>query len=117
MAAAIRLEIHRRGLRDAALARARELGLLGWVREEDGVLRVHAEGAPDALAALAAWAGAEPARAKVEGHEQLAVRGVPAGVFVVQEHAATARHSTSASRWTASCAPGRCRRDPRWTPR
>src|SRR3954452_12034271 len=92
MAAAIRLEIHRRGLRDAALARARELGLLGWVREEDGVLRVHAEGAPDALAALAAWAGAEPARAKVEGHEQLAVRGVPAGVFVVQEHAATARH-------------------------
>jgi DNA ligase D-like protein (predicted 3'-phosphoesterase) len=33
---------------------------------------------------------AEPA--KVEGHEQFAVRGVPAGVFVVQEHAATAHH-------------------------
>ncbi len=29
---------------------------------------------------------------KVEGHEQFAIRGVSAGVFVVQEHAATARH-------------------------
>ncbi|HEV2727773.1 MAG TPA: DNA polymerase ligase N-terminal domain-containing protein [Solirubrobacterales bacterium] len=30
--------------------------------------------------------------AKVEGHEQFAVRGVSAGVFVVQEHWATAHH-------------------------
>ncbi|MFZ1995824.1 MAG: DNA polymerase ligase N-terminal domain-containing protein, partial [Solirubrobacteraceae bacterium] len=29
---------------------------------------------------------------KVEGHEQFAVRGVSAGVFVVQEHQATAHH-------------------------
>ena len=29
---------------------------------------------------------------KIEGHEQFAVRGVSAGVFVVQEHAATAHH-------------------------
>ena len=29
---------------------------------------------------------------KVEGHEQFAVRGVSAGVFVVQEHPATAHH-------------------------
>ncbi|HEX3511322.1 MAG TPA: DNA polymerase ligase N-terminal domain-containing protein, partial [Solirubrobacteraceae bacterium] len=29
---------------------------------------------------------------RVEGHEQFAVRGVSAGVFVVQQHAATARH-------------------------
>jgi DNA ligase D-like protein (predicted 3'-phosphoesterase) len=29
---------------------------------------------------------------KPEGHEQFAVRGVTAGVFVVQEHAATAHH-------------------------
>ena len=29
---------------------------------------------------------------KVEGHEQFALRGVSAGVFVVQEHAATAHH-------------------------
>jgi DNA ligase D-like protein (predicted 3'-phosphoesterase) len=31
-------------------------------------------------------------RVAVEGHEQFAVRGVSAGVFVVQEHAATAHH-------------------------
>ena len=30
--------------------------------------------------------------AKVEGHEQFAIRGVRAGAFVVQEHAATAHH-------------------------
>src|SRR5207247_8393012 len=29
---------------------------------------------------------------RVEGHEQFAIRGVSAGVFVVQEHAATAHH-------------------------
>jgi DNA ligase D-like protein (predicted 3'-phosphoesterase) len=29
---------------------------------------------------------------EVEGHEQFAIRGVSAGAFVVQEHAATARH-------------------------
>jgi DNA ligase D-like protein (predicted 3'-phosphoesterase) len=34
----------------------------------------------------------ETERVKVEGHEQFAIRGVSAGVFVVQEHAATARH-------------------------
>jgi DNA ligase D-like protein (predicted 3'-phosphoesterase) len=80
---------------DAVLAAARELGLLGWVRVDgDGVLRAHVEGDPEALAALRAalGAGAEETRAKVEGHEQLARRGVPAGVFVVQEHQATAHH-------------------------
>jgi DNA ligase D-like protein (predicted 3'-phosphoesterase) len=30
--------------------------------------------------------------ARVEGHEQFAIRGVSAGVFVVQEHQATAHH-------------------------
>jgi DNA ligase D-like protein (predicted 3'-phosphoesterase) len=34
----------------------------------------------------------DAAPVKPEGHEQFAVRGVPAGVFVVQEHAATAHH-------------------------
>lgn len=29
---------------------------------------------------------------RVEGHEQFAIRGIAAGVFVVQEHQATARH-------------------------
>jgi DNA ligase D-like protein (predicted 3'-phosphoesterase) len=91
------------GFRDAVVRRARELGVLGWVRnEDDGSVRVHAEGpqaAVDALvaflhdgppAAAVAEVAVEPVR--VEGHEQFAVRGVSAGVFVVQEHAATAHH-------------------------
>ncbi|HEX4010685.1 MAG TPA: DNA polymerase ligase N-terminal domain-containing protein [Solirubrobacteraceae bacterium] len=87
-------------LRDAIVARAHDLGVLGWVREDaPGALRVHAEGGPEPVAALAAFL-AEPAHAtgadveqvKPEGHEQFAVRGVSAGVFVVQEHQATAHH-------------------------
>ena len=88
------------GLRDEVLARARELGLRGWARDvEDGSLAVHAEGDGSALDALAellreAAPAAEVSveRARVEGHEQFAIRGIPAGVFVVQQHAATARH-------------------------
>ena len=79
---------------DAAAARARGLGLLGWVRRaEDGGLLVHAEGDASAVERLAAELGAAAVeRVRVEGHEQFAVRGVSAGAFVVQEHAATARH-------------------------
>jgi DNA ligase D-like protein (predicted 3'-phosphoesterase) len=84
---------------EAVRDRARELGLLGWVRGDarDGdPLAVHAEGDPDALQALIAFLGGEEragaTRAKVEGHEQFAIRGVIAGVFVVQEHQATAHH-------------------------
>ena len=53
--------------------------------------RDYAEGLPDAVDALLER-GLETERAKVEGHEQFAIRGVPAGVFVVQEHQATAHH-------------------------
>jgi len=75
--------------RDAVLALAGELGLLGWVRaDDDGHVRAHLEG--DRTSELPAELGAEPVKA--EGHEQLAVRGVPHGWFVVQSHAATARH-------------------------
>jgi DNA ligase D-like protein (predicted 3'-phosphoesterase) len=85
---------------DAVRAHASELGLLGWVREDpDGRVRIHAEGAPGAPAQLVAalqsggaGVGAEVEKVKVEGHEQFAVRGVSAGVFVVQEHQATAHH-------------------------
>jgi DNA ligase D-like protein (predicted 3'-phosphoesterase) len=91
------------GFRDAAVRRAVELGLVGWVRnEEDGGVRVHAEGAEQAIARFVAFLGEGPRGAEVsevevepaavEGHEQFAVRGVSAGAFVVQEHAATARH-------------------------
>jgi DNA ligase D-like protein (predicted 3'-phosphoesterase) len=75
---------------DAVAGRARELGVLGWVRPTG---QLHVEGDADAVDALLAFAGAsltEPAR--VEGHEQFAIRGVSAGVFVVQEHQATAHH-------------------------
>jgi DNA ligase D-like protein (predicted 3'-phosphoesterase) len=89
--------------RDAAVRRAHALGVLGWVRNrDDGTVQVHAEGAPDALDAFVAWLHEGPAAArvdgvvvekvKVEGHEQFAMRGVSAGVFVVQEHQATAHH-------------------------
>jgi DNA ligase D-like protein (predicted 3'-phosphoesterase) len=91
------------GFRQATVARAGELGVLGWVRNrEDGTVQVHAEGPAAAVDALVAFLreGPPPARVsdaevepvKVEGHEQFAIRGVSAGVFVVQEHAATARH-------------------------
>ena len=76
------------------------LGLLGWVRlMEDGTVCVHAEGERAAIQELSACLSSmtlvhlvseRPVR--VEGHEQFAIRGVPAGVFVVQEHQATAHH-------------------------
>src|SRR4051812_16778358 len=76
---------------EAVAARARELGVLGWVRPTG---ELHAEGDANAVQALMDFLGeaasAEPVR--VEGHEQFAIRGVSAGVFVVQEHAATAHH-------------------------
>ena len=76
---------------DAVVAKAHELGVLGWVRPTG---EIHAEGLPDAVDALIAFVGdvTESERARVEGHEQFAIRGVPAGVFVVQEHQATAHH-------------------------
>ncbi len=89
--------------RETTRRRARELGAMGWVRNEaDGSVGVHAEGEPEAVAALVEFLREGPPAARVEdvaveeveveGHEQFAIRGVRAGVFVVQEHAATARH-------------------------
>jgi DNA ligase D-like protein (predicted 3'-phosphoesterase) len=91
------------GFRDATRRRAAQLGVLGWVRNaEDGSVVVHAEGEAEAVAALleflrrgprgAEVAGVEVADVTVEGHEQFAIRGVSAGVFVVQEHSATSHH-------------------------
>lgn len=83
--------------REDVRSRAVKLGLLGWVRLiEDGTLCVHAEGdrtAIDELVSTLSTAGSVSERTvRVEGHEQFAIRGVPAGVFVVQEHRATAHH-------------------------
>ena len=76
---------------EAVVARARELGVMGWVRPTG---EIHAEGAPEAVQALMTFVRDDvpTERAKVEGHEQFAIRGVSAGVFVVQEHQATAHH-------------------------
>ena len=76
---------------DAVVAEARELGVMGWVRPTG---ELHAEGAPDAVEALMAYVadGVRTDTARVEGHEQFAIRGLSAGVFVVQEHRATAHH-------------------------
>lgn len=91
------------GFREAVRGRAHDLGVLGWVRNsDDGTVVVHAEGESAAIGALRTFLGEGPPgagvqgvtveTAKIEGHEQFAVRGVSAGVFVVQEHAATAHH-------------------------
>lgn len=91
------------GFRDATVRRARAIGVLGWVRNgEDGTVAVHAEGVADAVEALLGFlregppgarvGGVAVERVRAEGHEQFAIRGVSAGVFVVQEHQATAHH-------------------------
>src|SRR4051794_8508603 len=76
---------------EAVAARARELGVMGWVRPTG---EIHVEGPPGAVQALVTFLGdgLRTERARVEGHEQFAIRGVSAGVFVVQEHQATAHH-------------------------
>jgi len=95
--------VHGVGFRDATRRKALQLGVSGWVRNsEDGGVRVHAEGQPDAVNALVAFLRNGPRAAevrevaiesaRVEGHEQFAIRGINAGVFVVQQHAATSRH-------------------------
>jgi DNA ligase D-like protein (predicted 3'-phosphoesterase) len=79
------------------------LGVLGWVRNgEDGSVAAHAEGPTSSVESFVAFLREGPSGAAVadvtveevpvEGHEQFAVRGLSAGAFVVQEHAATAHH-------------------------
>lgn len=101
--AAVRGRVQGVGFRDAVVGRAGKLGVRGWVRNaEDGIVAVHAEGPEPAVEGLVGFLRQGPPTAevesveveatKVEGHEQFAVRGVSAGVFVVQEHQATAHH-------------------------
>jgi DNA ligase D-like protein (predicted 3'-phosphoesterase) len=104
---ALRVTIHGQvqgiGFRDATTRHAQQLGVLGWVRNSpDGTVQAHIEGPPAAVDELLAFLRAGPPQAQIttvdteptapEGHEQFAVRGIPAGVFVVQEHAATTHH-------------------------
>jgi DNA ligase D-like protein (predicted 3'-phosphoesterase) len=101
--AVVRGEVQGVGFRDATVRRARALELAGWVRNgEHGTVEVHAEGTEQAVDELVAFlrvgpplarvSAVEVSQATVEAHEQFAIRGVSAGVFVVQQHAATARH-------------------------
>jgi DNA ligase D-like protein (predicted 3'-phosphoesterase) len=101
--AVVRGEVQGVGFRDATVRCARELGVLGWVRNgEEGIVEVHAEGPAPAVEELVTFLGEGPPLARVagvevdevtvEGHEQFAVRGIAAGVFVVQEHLARAHH-------------------------
>ena len=89
--------------RAETVRRAAELGLLGWVRnEDDGTVRVHAEGPPAAVAALLEFLERGPGRGRRRrrrgrggaGRGPRAVRDPRrrAGVFVVQEHRASAHH-------------------------
>jgi DNA ligase D-like protein (predicted 3'-phosphoesterase) len=91
------------GFREAVREEALGLGVRGWVRNgDDGSVLVHAEGEPKAVGRLldylgqgppaARVAGVESEKAKVEGHEQFAIRGILAGAFVIQEHQASSHH-------------------------
>jgi len=101
--ATVRGRVQGVGFRDATVAKAQQIGAFGWVRNaEDGSVAVHAEGPEEAVEQMLGFLERGPpgaaveevavAETKVEGHEQFAVRGVSAGVFVVQEHQATAHH-------------------------
>ncbi len=101
--AAVGGEVQGVGFRDATVSRAHALGAMGWVRNEaDGTIGVHAEGPERAVEELVAFLRGGPPSARVsevaletvavEGHEQFAIRGVSAGVFVVQEQAARTHH-------------------------
>ncbi len=87
-------------LRESMRDQAERLGLRGWVRRmEEGTLTAHVEGSRSVIDELIAWLGSRPdverveeRGVRVEGHEQFAIRGIPAGAFVVQEHQATAHH-------------------------
>jgi DNA ligase D-like protein (predicted 3'-phosphoesterase) len=93
-------EVSDLSLREKVRSGARRLALSGWVRLiDDNTLCVHAEGEHEGLEGLlkslesmAPVQSASVRAVRVEGHEQFAIRGVPAGVFVVQEHQATAHH-------------------------
>ncbi len=54
------------GFRWSVRAEASRLGLAGWARNlADGRVEVHAQGGPEALAALAAWLREGPPQAEV----------------------------------------------------
>src|SRR6476660_3719163 len=95
---ALRLTVARpdTDIRASVRESAHALGVRGWIRAVgDDKLEIHAEGPSQALESLLASLPDSPVEVtevRREGHEQFAIRGLSAGVFVVQEHAATAHH-------------------------
>lgn len=104
MRATVRGTVQGVGYREAVRREALRLGAMGWVRnEDDGTVRVHAEGGEGPVGQLVGFLGQGPAGARVagveveelkrpEGHEQFAIRGVSAGAFLIREHAAGSHH-------------------------
>ncbi|HEX4107119.1 MAG TPA: acylphosphatase [Solirubrobacteraceae bacterium] len=97
--AVVRGRVQGVGFREATLRRARELGVMGWVRNlPEGDVQIHAEGDPAAVESLLDFLRRGPALAlvatvdadpvAVEGHEQFAVRGVMAGAFLIDQQRA-----------------------------
>jgi acylphosphatase len=71
------------GFRYALQSEAESLGLAGWVRNRsDGSVEALAQGAPQALEALAAWARRGPSAAQVTGLQiEATEEEVPYGRF------------------------------------
>ncbi|HEX3363095.1 MAG TPA: acylphosphatase, partial [Solirubrobacterales bacterium] len=64
---AVRGQVQGVGFRYLTVERAHELGVLGWVRnEDDGTVLVHAEGPEEAVDALVEWLGEGPPGAEVD---------------------------------------------------
>jgi acylphosphatase len=60
------------GYRWFVLRRAEEIGVAGWVRnEDDGRVQAYAIGTPEQLNELAAWLHRGPAHATVRGVEEI----------------------------------------------
>jgi DNA ligase D-like protein (predicted 3'-phosphoesterase) len=93
-------KVSRRSVLKTIQAQAQALGLAGWVRlMDDRTVWVHAEGPCSGLDGLLSSLRSSTdvdtvseQVVRVEGHEQFAIRGEPAGEFVVQEHQARAHH-------------------------
>jgi acylphosphatase len=82
-ARAVRAVVHGRVqgvfFRDSTRREAQRLGVAGWVRNRpDGTVELHAEGPPDAVEALLAFARTGPPNASVERVD--AVDAKPEGV-------------------------------------
>ncbi|QIK65246.1 acylphosphatase [Nocardioides sp. HDW12B] len=71
--------------RDSCRQEAERLGVAGWVvNEPDGTVRVHAEGAPDAVRSLVEWCRTGPTRAVVHGVEVTDTNAEGLGSFEVR---------------------------------